>query len=36
MLDDNYRVVAIKPPTLTLQHLKRNTRRTLDIGEAKE
>jgi hypothetical protein len=36
MLDDNYRVVAIKPPTLTLQHLKRNIRRTLDIGEAKE
>jgi len=35
-LDDSYRVTAIKPPTLTLLHLKRNTRRTLDIGEAKE
>ncbi|MDO8932963.1 MAG: hypothetical protein Q7U97_11255 [Rhodocyclaceae bacterium] len=35
-LDDSYRVTAIKPPTLTLQHLKRKTARTLDIGEARE
>jgi predicted Abi (CAAX) family protease len=35
-LDDTYRVVAIVPPTLTLLHLKQKTRRTLDIGEAKE
>lgn len=36
MLDDTYRVVAITPPTLTLLHLKHKTRRTLDIGDAKE
>lgn len=35
-LDDTYRVVAIAPPTLTLQHVKQKTRRTLDIGEARE
>jgi hypothetical protein len=35
-LDDTYRVATIKPPTLTLLHLKRKTTRTLDIGEAKE
>ncbi|MDP1653485.1 MAG: hypothetical protein Q8L56_12265 [Rhodocyclaceae bacterium] len=35
-LDDIYRVTAIKPPTLTLLHLKRKTTRTLDIGEVKE
>ena len=35
-LDDTYRVVAIVPPTLTLLHLKQKTRRTLDIGEARE
>jgi len=35
-LDDTYRVTAIKPPTLTLLHLKRKSTRTLDIGEAKE
>jgi hypothetical protein len=35
-LDDTYRVATIKPPTLTLLHLKRKTARTLDIGEAKE
>ncbi len=35
-LDDTYRVAAIKPPTLTLLHLKRKTARTLEIGEAKE
>jgi len=36
MLDDTYRVTAIQPPTLTLQHIHRKNRRTLDIGEAKE
>jgi hypothetical protein len=36
MLDDSYRVTAIQPPTLTLQHISRKNRRTLDIGEAKE
>lgn len=36
MLDDTYRVTAIQPPTLTLQHINRKNRRTLDIGEAKE
>lgn len=35
-LDGNYRVTAIQPPTLTLQHLKNHSRRTLDIGEVKE
>lgn len=35
-LDDTYRVASIQPPVLTLQHLKRHTRQTLDIGEAKE
>lgn len=35
-LDDTYRVAAIKPPTLTLRHLKRKTALTLDIGEAQE
>ena len=35
-LDENYRVAAIQPPTLTLQHLKNRSRRTLDIGEVKE
>jgi hypothetical protein len=35
-LDDTYRVTAIKPPTLTLLHLKRKSTRTLDIGEAKQ
>jgi hypothetical protein len=35
-LDDTYRVVAITPPTLTLQHLKNQSKRTLDIGEARE
>lgn len=35
-LDENYRVAAIQPPTLTLEHLKNRTRRTLDIGEVKE
>lgn len=35
-LDGNYRVAAIQPPTLTLQHLKNRSRRTLDIGEVKE
>jgi hypothetical protein len=36
MLDETYRVTAIQPPTLTLQHISRKNRRTLDIGEAKE
>jgi hypothetical protein len=36
MLDDAYRVTAIQPPTLTLQHIHRKHRRTLDIGEVKE
>jgi len=36
MLDDSYRVATIQPPTLTLQHIHTKTRRTLDIGEAKE
>lgn len=35
-LDDGFRVAAIKPPTLTLQHIKHQTRRTLDIGIARE
>ncbi len=35
-LDDTFRVVAITPPMLTLQHLKNKTKRTLDIGEARE
>jgi len=35
-LDETYRVAAIQPPTLTLQHLKHKTRRTLDIGETIE
>lgn len=35
-LDDTFRVVAISPPLLTLQHLKNKTKRTLDIGEARE
>jgi len=35
-LDERYRVVAIVPPTLTLQHLKNKTKHTLDIGEARE
>lgn len=35
-LDDSYRIVAIQPPTLTLQHLKQASRRTLDIGDIKE
>lgn len=35
-LDTEYRVLTIAPPTLTLQHLKQNTRRTLDIGDARE
>jgi hypothetical protein len=35
-LDDGYRVAAIKPPTLVLQHMKRNARRTIDIGIARE
>ena len=35
-LDDRYRVLAIVPPTLTLQHLKNKTRHTLDIGDARE
>lgn len=35
-LDESYRVLAIAPPTLTLQHLKNKTKRTLDIGDAKE
>jgi len=36
ILDDHLRVVAIQPPLMTLQHLKKRTRLTLDIGEAKE
>lgn len=36
ILDETYRVASIQPPVLTLQHLKRRTRQTLDIGEAKE
>lgn len=35
-LDDGFRVAAIKPPTLTLQHARRNARHTLDIGIARE
>lgn len=35
-LDDAFRVVAIEPPTMTLQHLARKTRITFEIGEAKE
>lgn len=35
-LDDTYRVAAIKPPTLTLLHLKRKSAHTLDIGETRE
>jgi hypothetical protein len=35
-LDDTYRVEAITPPLLTLQHLKNKTKRTLDIGDARE
>lgn len=35
-LDDGFRVAAIKPPTLTLQHVTRHARRTLDIGIARE
>lgn len=36
MLDERYRVLAIVPPTLTLQHLKNKTKHTLDIGDARE
>ena len=35
-LDESYRVLAIVPPTLTLQHLKNKTKRTLDIGDTRE
>lgn len=35
-LDETYRVASIQPPLMILQHLKRQTRQTLDIGEAKE
>ena len=35
-LDESYRVLAIAPPTLTLQHLKNKTKHTLDIGDARE
>lgn len=35
-LDDDFRVTAIHPPRMTLQHLRQKTRLTLDIGEAKE
>jgi hypothetical protein len=35
-LDDGFRVAAIRPPTLTLQHATRKTRHTLDIGIARE
>lgn len=35
-LDERYRVLAIIPPTLTLQHLKNKTKHTLDIGDARE
>ncbi|MEW6513330.1 MAG: hypothetical protein AB1443_04935 [Pseudomonadota bacterium] len=35
-LDERYRVLAIVPPTLTLQHLKNKTKYTLDIGDARE
>ena len=35
-LGDDYRVAAIKPPLLTLLHARNKTRRTIDIGEAKE
>lgn len=36
VLDDQWRVIAIQPPRLTLKHLGKRTRLTLDIGEAKE
>lgn len=35
-LDDGYRIVAINPPVLSLQHMKRKTRSTLDIGGVRE
>jgi hypothetical protein len=35
-LGDDYRVAAIKPPLLTLTHAKNKSRRTIDIGEARE
>lgn len=35
-LDETYRIASIQPPLMTLQHLKRQMRQTLDIGEAKE
>lgn len=35
-LDDAWRVVAIDPPQLVLQHLRQKTRRSLAIGEARE
>lgn len=36
LLDEGYRVTAIEPPTLTLQHIQKKIRRTLDIGDARE
>jgi hypothetical protein len=35
-LGDDYRVASIRPPQLALQHVRLKTRRTIDIGEAKE
>lgn len=34
VLEDGYRVDSIAPPVMVLRHVKRNTRKTLDIGEA--
>jgi hypothetical protein len=36
ILGDDYRVAAIKPPLLTLLHARNKSRRTIDIGEARE
>jgi hypothetical protein len=36
VLGDEYRVASIRPPQLALQHVRLKTRRTIDIGEAKE
>ena len=34
VLDDGYRIISISPPTMILRHVKRDSRRALDIGEA--
>lgn len=34
VLDDGHQIVSIVPPVMILHHMKRNTRKTLEIGEA--